>query len=93
MHFEDCFHVDHIGVTIPAKDTEIWNYALSSNCIIVTNDNDFLNLAEVRGFPPKVVMLHTGNQSNDFIEILLIKHKIDIDLLNQSDEYGFLEIF
>jgi predicted nuclease of predicted toxin-antitoxin system len=93
LHFEDCFHVDHIGISVPAKDMEIWNYALSSNSIIITNDNDFLNLAEVKGFPPKVVVLHTGNQSNNFIEEILIKHKGDIDLLNQSDDYGFLEIF
>jgi len=25
-HFEDCFHVDHIGLPIPAKDKEIWEY-------------------------------------------------------------------
>ena len=61
LHFEDCFYVDHIGITVPAKDIEIWNFALSNNLIIVTNDNDFLNLAEVKGFPPKVVVLRTGN--------------------------------
>lgn len=72
---------------------EIWNYALNNDFIIVTNDNDFLNLAEVKGFPPKVVLLRTGNQSNNFIEGVLIKHKADIDLLNHSDDYGFLEIF
>jgi len=22
-HFEDCFQVDHIGIPVPAKDTEI----------------------------------------------------------------------
>ncbi|HEX7457135.1 MAG TPA: DUF5615 family PIN-like protein [Ginsengibacter sp.] len=93
LHFEDCFHVDHIGITVPAKDIEIWNFALSNNLIIVTNDNDFLNLAEVKGFPPKVVVLRTGNQSNNFIEGIVIKHKEDIDLLSQSDDYGFLEIF
>ena len=93
LHFEACFHVDNVGITVPAKDIEIWNYALHNNLIIVTNDNDFLNLAEVKGFPPKVVLLRTGNQSNRFIEEILIKHKQDINLLSQSDEYGFLEIF
>jgi predicted nuclease of predicted toxin-antitoxin system len=92
-HFNDCFHVDHIGLTVPAKDTVIWNHALSNNLIIVTNDDDFLNLANVNGFPPKVVLLRTGNQSNSYIEELLIKHKADIDALYQSAEYGFLEIF
>ncbi len=43
-HFTDCFHVDHIGLIIPAKDTEIWNHALENDLVIVTNDDDFLNL-------------------------------------------------
>lgn len=92
-HFADCFHVDDIELTVPAKDTEIWNYALIEELIIVTNDDDFLNLADAKGFPPKVVLLRTGNQSNNYIEELLIKHKADIKDLSESPEYGFLEIF
>ncbi len=37
-HFEDCFHVDHIGLQVPSKDKEIWEYAKSMNLVIVTND-------------------------------------------------------
>ncbi len=92
-HFENCFHVDHIGLAIPAKDTEIWDYALRNNLIIATNDDDFLNLADDKGFPPKVILLRTGNQSNDYILQLLIKHKEDISALYTSEDYGFLEIF
>jgi predicted nuclease of predicted toxin-antitoxin system len=55
VHFEDCCHADHIGIPVPAKDTAIWNYALAKDLIIVTNDDDFLNLTNVKGFPPKVV--------------------------------------
>ena len=61
--FEDCFHVDHVGLSIPATDTEIWNYALHHQLILVTNDIDFLNLPVTKGYPPKVVLLKTGNQS------------------------------
>ena len=92
-HFEDCLHVDDIGLPIPAKDKEIWEYALKNSLIIVTNDDDFLNLVNIKGFPPKVVLLRTGNQSNNFIEQLLIKHKADIEALYKSVEYGLLEIF
>ena len=93
IHFDDCLHADHIGLAIPAKDKEIWDYALTNNLIIVTNDDDFLNLANVKGFPPKVVLLRTGNQSNNYIEQLLIKHKANIEALHKSVEYGLLEIF
>ena len=93
IHFEDCLHVDHIGVAVPAKDTEIWVYAAENNCIIITNDDDFLNLANAKGFPPKVVLLRTGNQSNNYIEELLVRHQKDISDLAGSSDYGFLEIF
>jgi predicted nuclease of predicted toxin-antitoxin system len=92
-HFEECLHVDYIGLNIPAKDIEIWNYALNNNLIIITNDEDFLNLVNLKGFPPKIILLKTGNQSNSYIEALLIKHKADIQSLHQSDDYGILELF
>jgi predicted nuclease of predicted toxin-antitoxin system len=93
LEFEDCLHVDHIGLNIPAKDTEIWNYALEHQLLIVTNDVDFLNLAVAKGYPPKVVLLKTGNQSTAFIEALLIKHKAEINALYEAEDYGLLEIF
>lgn len=92
-HFEDCFHVDHVGLSIPAKDIDIWNYALSNNLIIVTNDEDFLNFSNIKGFPPKVLLLKTGNQSNNYIKELLIRHIPNIQSLNASDDYGILELF
>jgi predicted nuclease of predicted toxin-antitoxin system len=92
-HFEDCHHVDHIGLSVPAKDVEIWDYALEHGCIIVTNDEDFLNFSHFKGFPPKVVLLRTGNQRSSYIEALLIKHKVAIASLNESEDYGLLEIF
>jgi predicted nuclease of predicted toxin-antitoxin system len=92
-YFSYCLQVDHIGLSVPAKDIEIWNYALAKECIIVTNDEDFLNLLNIKGYPPKLILLKTGNQSNNYIEALLIKHKEDIHSLNVSKEYGVLELF
>lgn len=92
-HFEDCLHVDRIGLNTPVSDGEIWDYALSNQLIIVTNDDDFLNFANVKGFPPKVILFRTGNQSNQYIEELLVKHKTDIQSLSESEDYGLLEIF
>ena len=85
--------MDYIGLNIPPKDIEIWNYSLANDAIIVTNDEDFLDFANIKGFPPKVILLKTGNQSNSYIEALLIKHKSDIHSLYQSDDYGILELF
>ena len=48
-HFTDCLHVDKTGLTVPAKDAGIWTYALQHNFVLVTNDDDFLDLARVKG--------------------------------------------
>ena len=34
-HFDDCIHVDNIGLSSPAKDTEIWDYAKKQEMLIV----------------------------------------------------------
>jgi len=93
LHFDDCEHVEKVFASGIAKDIEIWNYAKENNCIIVTNDEDFLNLSGMIGFPPKIVLLKTGNQSNYFLEEIILKHKSDIEALAVSDDYGLIEIF
>lgn len=92
-HFEDCFHVDHIGLKVPASDNEIWEYALANELIIVTNDDDFVNILNFKGYPPKVVLLRTGNQSNQYIESILVKHQENIRSFYNNREIGLLEIF
>ena len=92
-YFDDCFHVDKTSLTIPAKDIEIWEYAKVNGLILVTNDEDFSDFSVVKGFPPKVVLLRTGNQSNEFIEALLIQYKTAIVNLGSSYDYGLLELY
>ena len=91
-HFDDCCHVDNIGFPIPAKDTQIWNYAKEQEMLIVTNDEDFLHLSIVKGFPPKVLLLRTGNQNRKYIEQILINIKTQIGIFVESAEQGVLEI-
>jgi predicted nuclease of predicted toxin-antitoxin system len=91
-HFDDCFHVDKVGLQIPATDAQIWEYAKANNLLIVSNDEDFLNLSVTKGFPPKVILLKTGNQSKQVVEELLIKSKEQIQKLHSSEDLGVLEI-
>ena len=92
-NFEDCVHVDYIGLKIPPSDNDIWKYALVNELIIVTNDDDFVNLLNFKGFPPKIILLKTGNQSNQYIEAILIKHKENIHSFYYNNDIGLLEIF
>jgi predicted nuclease of predicted toxin-antitoxin system len=52
-------------------DPEIWFYARTHGFIIVSKDEDFSELAVLRGSPPKVVWLRLGNCSTGAVEHLL----------------------
>jgi predicted nuclease of predicted toxin-antitoxin system len=53
LHFDDCIHVDLVVLPVPASDNEIWNYALINELLIVTNDDDFINLLNLKAFYQK----------------------------------------
>jgi predicted nuclease of predicted toxin-antitoxin system len=90
-HFGECVHVNKTELPKPAKDTEIWNYALKNGYTIITQDSDFLNLFETKGFPPKVILLRVGNIDRKTAEIILLQAKSSILDLENGD-YGLLEI-
>ena len=89
--FGECAHVDLIGLEVPAEDIDIWNYALNNGYIIITKDNDFVDLLELNGFPPKVVLIKTGNNSSRAVMELLEEAKQMMEDLEKNN-YGLLEI-
>ena len=89
--FGECAHVDSIGLSVPVDDIDIWNYALDNGYIIITKDNDFADLLELKGFPPKVVLLKTGNNSSQALVELLVNIKQMVEDLEKNN-YGLLEI-
>jgi predicted nuclease of predicted toxin-antitoxin system len=92
-HFGECVHVDDIPeLEFPAKDTKIWQYAKDNGYIIITHDDDFIDLFSLRGFPPKIIWLRTGNCSLKFTADLLIRSKQAIMDLSISSKNGLLEI-
>jgi predicted nuclease of predicted toxin-antitoxin system len=92
--YPDCLHVTRTGLSMPAEDIDIWNWAKQNNyLLVVTNDEDFKHLLSRFGFPPKIVLLRTGNQSTQFIAEVLKKHFTDLVELESSNEMGLLEIF
>jgi len=90
-HFGECAHVNQTSLSKPATDTEIWNYAAENGYIIITQDADFLNLFETRGYPPKIVLLRVGNMGRKEAEEILLQARLSIEDLEKS-EYGLLEI-
>ena len=90
-HFGECIHVNKTELPKPAKDTEIWKYAAKNGYTIVTQDSDFVNLIEAKGFPPKLILLRTGNIDRKTAENILLHNKLSI-LELENGNYGLLEI-
>jgi predicted nuclease of predicted toxin-antitoxin system len=60
-------HGSRTGLPAPADDRQIWDWARTNGYVVLTNDDDFYRLAGTYGFPPKLVMLRTGNQSTRYL--------------------------
>lgn len=91
-NFRDCIHADEIGLAMPVKDVDLWRYAVVHNCLLVTNDKDFLNLTSENSLYPKVLLLRTVNQGTGYLCGLIVKHAENLSLLFNSREYSFLDI-
>ena len=89
--YGECVHVNKTELPKPAKDTEIWNYAAQNGYYIVTQDSDFLHLLETRGYPPKVILVRTGNISIQEAGAILVRARASIEDLDRT-AYGLLEI-
>jgi predicted nuclease of predicted toxin-antitoxin system len=50
-------------INLRMSDTEIWNYALENELIILTKDTDFYNRLLVSENAPKVIYFQLGNFS------------------------------
>jgi len=88
----ECTHVNRINLPLPVKDLEIWQYAKEYGYIIITQDTDFLNFLETKGYPPKVVLVKTGNINRKQMEAILLQSRESIIELYNNAEYGLLEI-
>ncbi|HEY8781302.1 MAG TPA: DUF5615 family PIN-like protein [Mucilaginibacter sp.] len=79
---------------IDASDFEIWNYAFKNNYTIITFDSDFIDLANLKGCPPKIIWLRFGNSTNLKIANKLLANADTIKefISNTNPEIAFLEI-
>jgi len=79
-----------------STDLEIWSYARKENYTIVTFDSDFFDLNLLRGNPPKIIWLKTGNSSTeDIIGIFRENVKLIREFLTSAEykDLGCLEIY
>jgi len=48
-------------------DSEIFDFAKKNELTIVTFDSDFCDINIIKGFPPKIIWLRTGNTTTNDI--------------------------
>ena len=89
--FPDSTQVRHAGLE-RASDSEIWIHAKQHGFTIVSKDADFVELALLRGYPPKVVWLNCGNVSNASVRAKLLDNTETIQHFIASADNGMLEI-
>jgi predicted nuclease of predicted toxin-antitoxin system len=77
---------------INAFDLHIWDYAKNNNFIIVTQDSDFNDLNTLKGFPPKIIWIRTGNLSTKALLDILIDNYSELVQFESDNEHGCFEI-
>ena len=83
--YPDSDQVKKLGLS-DSTDLQIWDYARKNGYTIVTFDSDFMDMANLKGHPPKIIWLRTGNTRTDSIANLLLS-KVDqvAEFLNNRD--------
>ena len=75
-----------------SSDLDIWNYAKRFEYCIVTFDSDFIDISVLKGFPPKIIWLRSGNTSTENIAGILIANQNYIKEFLNTAEVAFLEL-
>ncbi len=89
--FPDSKHLSDLRLS-GASDIEIWEYAKTTDFCIITFDLDFIDLSTLKGSPPKIICLRTGNTATDrLIQKIRSEEKAIKTFLN-SNEAVFLEL-
>ncbi|MEM7658040.1 MAG: DUF5615 family PIN-like protein [Bacteroidota bacterium] len=84
-------HVTDFGLD-RADDLTIWDFAWKDKWHIMTKDQDFHALQQLKGFPPKIIWLRCGNLSTNHLAELLITASKDIQEFLTQEAPGLLEI-
>ena len=78
-------HVSEIGL-LSAEDPEIFERARSAGAIVMTKDEDFVQLQERRGVPPQLVWVTCGNISNPQLKLLVLSRwEQTVELLRSGE--------
>jgi predicted nuclease of predicted toxin-antitoxin system len=91
-NFADCRHVRSVGLN-DCIDGDIWLFAKQNGFTIVTFDADFFDMIALKGFPPKIVWLRTGNLSTSEIADCITSNYSNIASFINHPELNCLKIY
>jgi predicted nuclease of predicted toxin-antitoxin system len=84
--FPDSKHVKDFDL-VCAPDADVWSFAQDNGFTVVSKDADFVNLALLRGQPPKLIYIRVGNCTTERIgQLLLSSHEAIHEFLNDPIE-------
>ncbi len=89
--YPNCVHVKDVGL-LNSSDALVWAHAKRVGLTLLTKDDDFLEILERRGSPPKLVWLRLGNVSTAIIAAALLRRSSDVDAFLQDNSSAILEI-
>lgn len=82
---DEALYVDDL-LPPPARDDAIWNLALERDCVIVSKDADFADLA-IRDQRVRVVWIRCGNLKIKFFEVWFSARREGMRRLLLSNEH------
>ncbi len=82
-------HVRNLGLK-DGSDDQLWEFAKQEGFVVVTKDEDFHTRSVLRGHPPKVLWIRSGNCSAELVETLLRKNYSEIEKFVADPDTGFM---
>jgi predicted nuclease of predicted toxin-antitoxin system len=89
--FPSSAHVRDLGL-VGADDVGIWSIAAKQGFVLVTKDDDFMELSILRGAPPKVVLIGLGNCRTSAVVALLSAEKLKLEKFESDADASLLEL-
>ena len=90
--FEGIHHVSDVNLE-EEDDLIIWSYAKKNHLHLLTKDNDFNGIQLLKGSPPKIIWIRSGNTKTKHVINLLLHHEKKIFDFLKNDIVGILEIY
>lgn len=85
-HFNNKSFIHVVDINPSMTDSEIWDYAINNNFVILTKDSDFYFQCIISKVRPKIIYFQLGNQTLREMHQYFAKNwKSITELLSKSD--------